>query len=278
MLRIAYAAGPDLPMSQPNAHLLRARDLRAALYAVGDIAGAAIDVSSFAQVGVQVLNGLARSDLTTLSRCDLRSGRREVFGAPPRAIGADERAAFDRHFSAHPLVRYHAQAHGAYAHRISDSLSEAQFRASALYGDYYRRVGLSHALALPVKMDGHELVSFVLNRQGHDFADRELALLDALRRPLAQVFARLCAVPRPAAAIDPQTVARYGLTPREIQVLQWVALGKTDRDIGLLLECSPNTVHKHLQRVYTKLGVENRTAAVMRAIGHGLPSTLPAAG
>ena len=263
-------------MSLPAAHLLRARDLRAALLAVGDIAGAAVDIGTFATIGVQVLNRLAGSELTTLSRCDLRNGRREVLAAPPKTIGHDEQAAFDRHFNEHPLVRYHALARGPYAHRISDSLSESQFRASALYGDYYRRVGLSHALALPVKMDGRELVSFVLNRQGRDFADRELALLDALRRPLAQVFARLCATQRPCATLDPPALARHGLTPREVQVLQWVALGKTDRDIAGLLECSPNTVHKHLQRVYTKLGVENRTAAVMRAIGHGLPSAAPA--
>ena len=54
------------------------------------------------------------------------------------------------------------------------------------------------------------------------------------------------------------------LTARECDVLRWVRAGKTDRDIGTLLGCSHRTVQKHLQRVYTKLGVETRTAAVMR--------------
>ena len=56
------------------------------------------------------------------------------------------------------------------------------------------------------------------------------------------------------------------LTAREREVLHWLAGGKTDRDIGEILGISPRTVHKHLQRIYEKLGVETRTAAVMRVI------------
>ena len=57
------------------------------------------------------------------------------------------------------------------------------------------------------------------------------------------------------------------LTPREREVLQWVAAGKTDRDIAAIVGASVRTVHKHLQHIYAKLGVETRTAAVMRALG-----------
>ena len=46
-----------------------------------------------------------------------------------------------------------------------------------------------------------------------------------------------------------------------------LAAGKTDRQIGEILGVSPRTVHKHLQHIYDKLGVETRTAAVMRALG-----------
>jgi len=52
------------------------------------------------------------------------------------------------------------------------------------------------------------------------------------------------------------------------QVLEWLAAGKTDREIGEILGMSPRTVQKHLQHIYEKLGVETRTAAVMRALGN----------
>lgn len=61
--------------------------------------------------------------------------------------------------------------------------------------------------------------------------------------------------------------SRYQLTSREVEVLHWVACGKTNRDIGDILGLSPRTVNKHLEHVYVKLGVETRTAAATLAIG-----------
>ncbi len=56
------------------------------------------------------------------------------------------------------------------------------------------------------------------------------------------------------------------LTGREAEVLNWLAGGKTNRDIAEILGMSPRTVNKHLERVYVKLGVENRAAAVAIAV------------
>jgi CheY-like chemotaxis protein/DNA-binding CsgD family transcriptional regulator len=53
----------------------------------------------------------------------------------------------------------------------------------------------------------------------------------------------------------------FHLTTREAEVLYWVIRGKTNRDIGDILGASPRTVHKHLEHVFEKLGVETRTAA-----------------
>lgn len=56
------------------------------------------------------------------------------------------------------------------------------------------------------------------------------------------------------------------LTPRESDVLAWVAKGKTNRDIGDILGMSPRTVNKHLEHIYVKLGVETRSAAAAMAL------------
>lgn len=52
-----------------------------------------------------------------------------------------------------------------------------------------------------------------------------------------------------------------GLTSREGEVLSWLSKGKTNRDIAQILGLSPRTIDKHLEQIYSKLGVENRTAA-----------------
>jgi len=53
-----------------------------------------------------------------------------------------------------------------------------------------------------------------------------------------------------------------GLTRRETEVLTWLAAGKTNREIAAILGVRARTIDKHLENIYSKLGVENRTAAV----------------
>jgi DNA-binding CsgD family transcriptional regulator/PAS domain-containing protein len=58
-----------------------------------------------------------------------------------------------------------------------------------------------------------------------------------------------------------------GLTPRECQILAWVARGKTNPEIAEILWIAPTTVRRHLENIYAKLGVRTRTAAAMRLLG-----------
>jgi DNA-binding NarL/FixJ family response regulator len=60
-------------------------------------------------------------------------------------------------------------------------------------------------------------------------------------------------------------LATAALTPRETEVLSWIAKGKTNRDVGEILGLSPRTVNKHLEHVFEKLGVETRAAAAALA-------------
>ena len=57
-----------------------------------------------------------------------------------------------------------------------------------------------------------------------------------------------------------------GLTPREAEVLLWIAQGKAYGDIGIIIGCAENTVKVHSAHIFEKLGFENRNAAAMRAI------------
>ncbi len=67
---------------------------------------------------------------------------------------------------------------------------------------------------------------------------------------------------RDSASDSPKEFSKdLGLTSREGEVLSWLSKGKTNRDIAQILGLSPRTVDKHLEQIYAKLGVENRTAA-----------------
>ncbi|MEQ1507312.1 MAG: helix-turn-helix transcriptional regulator, partial [Myxococcota bacterium] len=61
-----------------------------------------------------------------------------------------------------------------------------------------------------------------------------------------------------------------GLTPREVQVLRQVALGRTNKEIAGVLGISDRTVQHHTIHIYEKLGIDTRAAAALIAARNGL--------
>jgi DNA-binding CsgD family transcriptional regulator len=78
-------------------------------------------------------------------------------------------------------------------------------------------------------------------------------------------LARVDALSRPAATGTPG-----GLTARELEVLKLVAAGRTNREIGAALVISEHTVARHLQNIFTRLGLPSRTALTAFAFEHGI--------
>jgi DNA-binding CsgD family transcriptional regulator len=246
---------------------LSSRELRAALDTLQAIAEACTGADEFARRGVECLAQLFGADLTTLSTCDLDGGHRSVVSDLPGAISRREIEVFDHYFHVHPLVREHGRNPAATTKRIDDLLPDGAFLRTPLFNEYYRRIGIDHVMAVPIHVDRRFLVSFVLNRSGTAFSARDRDLAEVVRPHLASLYRLGVSSERtrqlPADA--PFDRAAAPLTPREREVLDWVAAGKTNRDIAAILGASARTVEKHLERIYEKLGVETRTAAVVRA-------------
>ncbi|SRR6266404_5255065 len=60
--------------------------------------------------------------------------------------------------------------------------------------------------------------------------------------------------------------ASLKLTPREAEVLFWISRGKSNHDIGVILGAKTGTICKHVEHIFGKLSVENRTAAAVVAL------------
>ena len=69
-----------------------------------------------------------------------------------------------------------------------------------------------------------------------------------------------------AQRLDPQPLEMLGLTKREAQVLFWASQGKSNGEIAIILDSKMRTIAKHLERIFAKLMVENRTAAAHVAL------------
>jgi two-component system NarL family response regulator len=93
-----------------------------------------------------------------------------------------------------------------------------------------------------------------------------------LEEAIRTVHAGSRLIPRDVADRLADRLGSPTLTPREIAVLELVARGLSNREIGAVLSTSAGTVKTHLERVYAKLGVGDRTAAALTAVRRGLVS------
>jgi DNA-binding NarL/FixJ family response regulator len=90
-------------------------------------------------------------------------------------------------------------------------------------------------------------------------------LLGAIRSRLRRL-GEIAAPKAPAPEPKPEMLQVLGLTPREAETLFWVAQGKSNPELCVLLDVRLTTIKKHLESIFLKLGVENRTAAAAMAL------------
>ena len=115
------------------------------------------------------------------------------------------------------------------------------------------------------------LVHGVVDRQAgtrHVFA--ALGPLPAEPEPVPATLKVLIAVldmvmrSTPAAAGHPESTASKSLSERERQIMSWIAMGKTNPEIGCILHISEFTVKNHIKSIFAKLDVSNRAQAVAK--------------
>jgi len=87
-----------------------------------------------------------------------------------------------------------------------------------------------------------------------------------LTRRVETVVVREVPMPAPAAFVrDQARLEALGITPRELEVLELIAAGLSNKEIGARVHVSENTVKTHSSRVFDKLGARRRTQAVLLA-------------
>jgi DNA-binding CsgD family transcriptional regulator len=127
--------------------------------------------------------------------------------------------------------------------------------------------GLGAGIGVPLR-GSRALVAGVglASSDRNDGADAHLDLLNALCSQFYVAFRRLHAKPALAADVT-------SLSPKEREILSWVAAGKTDDEIGTILSISRNTVDTHMRNIFRKLDAPNRVSAAIKGLtlGHITP-------
>ena len=176
----------------------------------------------------------------------------------PDLVRRMERVAFD-----HPFSRYSLFTGDLTALKFSDFFSVAQLDRSELYNEFYRHADGGRFLATAVHNPrGFSTINAARSIRSRDFTERDRLVMNLLS-PHFEVARRTAERNAARGATPARPLGDYGLTPREQQVGTWLARGKTNAEIGVLLEIRARTAEKHVERILAKLRVENRTAAAL---------------
>jgi len=146
--------------------------------------------------------------------------------------------------------------------QVSDFYSARQWHSAGMYHDYVRPAGFEHELMLCLPGGPGRTVRLLFFRgPGPEFSERDRALLALLRPHLQEAYAEA-------------ELRRRGipaLTARQWGLLHLVAAGCTNAQAARRLGVSEATVRKHLENIYSRLGVSSRTAAVTCAFAAAQP-------
>ncbi len=147
------------------------------------------DVDSLIGRVVDRLPRLIAADMTSFNEVDPRSGRYRTVVAPAGADRfPDSEAIFEHHVRAHPYIVNIRRFEDGEAHPLSDFISRADFRRSAIYNEYYRRTGTESQLAIALPWAGPWVRGIALNRGRRDYSKRERHLLTSLGPHLVQAY------------------------------------------------------------------------------------------
>jgi DNA-binding CsgD family transcriptional regulator len=217
------------------------------------------DVSSFVGVVLQGLKSLIPCELVSYNEFHAASRAIRTTALPTSVLAPEGTSPVTRHFRDHPLLLHQLQTGDGSPRRLADMGSMRIFRGTALFSELYRpaRIGWEMAMTLPAAAGTVRCIA--LNRDGGDFSERDLELLQLVRPYLCDVQRELDAVR-----------SAQSLNPREREVLALVARGKTNIEVAKILGISPRTVQKHLEHIYDKLGVRRRAGAAVLAEVHYL--------
>jgi DNA-binding CsgD family transcriptional regulator len=177
----------------------------------------------------------------------------EIVGEP---LSAAAEAALDTLGWQNPLhCRLHARE--ARVLRLSDLVTRRQRRTLEWNALVWQPHGIDDALRVWLPAEEGRARSIYLERSGRNYSDRDVTLFSLLRPHLIRM--------QKNAESRRRFDRRKGITPREAEVLGWIARGKTNGEIAALLFISPHTVRKHIENIFEKLGVRTRTAAALYA-------------
>ena len=212
------------------------------------------------------------------SEVDEHFGRTRLFSSEPEIEAwVSRKAAVWHHFMpTHPVFLYRKEHPDVAVVRLSDVTDLSRFYNSGIYTELFRDVETDHQLVMHLGTDPREsLISgalpltlgMPLNRKRKDFTRRDMDTLSLFQHLAKPVLRRKRASYQlgllQTAELTPELLRALmglGLTKRQAEVAFWMLKGKSNTDIGTILDIGAQTVRQHSIAIYRRFGISGRLA------------------
>lgn len=181
------------------------------------------------------------------------------YGFPPEMLTTYAALGQGRHDA---MLRV-AMATGRPTRRADVARTQRLSREETWHRNVMQGLGVREVLALPLYgPHGRDAMAVLANPQ-------DPALLEPTEMTELHMMAHAAHL-RAVTLRPTQPVEGHGLSDREMEILRWVAQGKSNAVIAEILELSPGTVDTYMRRVFDKLDVADRTSAAVKGVSMGL--------
>lgn len=222
----------------------------------------------FAARASAFLRELVPAEFVVLGALDRSSGQLDLFVDQPVTRFAEAMEALAYHMGDFELFNWDPETNAGRPFFRRDFLSERQFQATGIYADVYQPLGIDNHCAVLIPGVEREIAFFGIERKGGaEYSEEERNLLALAQSHLSN--ARSLALARNAyghQGARPEALQSRGLTRREAEVLCWIAEGKSNDEIAMLLRLKLYTVKGYVKTIFQKIGAPNRLGAALWAL------------
>ena len=224
-------------------------------------------LTSFHRGVFRAIAALVEDVELTMDRIPLVDGKLESRHTQESVVTQEQQSLLVKLIPQNPMLP--AVAHGARGlMTITDFVTQREFERTGLYNEVWRPYNIRYEWAIPLELRGN-VVMVTVNR-GSRFLPGEVTKLRLLSPHLAQAHLKAQTLTRLQGLAPqvprPEALRKLGLTMQESHIMHWLIQGKRNSEIASILSSKTRTVQKHVQNIFSKLGVETRTAAALLAL------------
>lgn len=228
-----------------------------------------LSLANFSERTFAFLSRLVPSEMIAFGSLDTATKQLEIGFNASIASLQPAMEAFGQLMGNYELFDWNPKMNGGKPFCRSDWFSERQFRELDVYEEVYKVLGIDNHCAVYVPGGPQEIAFYGIERNGGpDFSAEERTMLELAQTHLGNARELVLARVRMGADFQasPEVLMRAGLTAREADVLAWLAEGKSNDEIALLLHLQLYTVKGYVKTIFQKICAPNRLAAALWAL------------